>query len=70
MAKAEVIDLHEYFLQCQGCDGTFWAIQYTQDLKEIMQLVCANPECECVIPNPGLGGDIYFEPDFELDDIP
>lgn len=65
---AEVINLHEYFLQCQNCDGTFWAIQYTPDCTEIMQIVCANPECECVITNPELGGGVCFEPDFELDD--
>lgn len=65
---AEVIDLHSYYMQCQNCGGFGWAIRYTQDCEEIMQIECLTDDCECVLENPGIGSsDIIFEPEFEID---
>lgn len=49
---AEVIHLHEYFTTCPQCDEAIWYIQWNQTCTEVMQIICANPECSHVIENP------------------
>ena len=64
---AEIIDLHEYFTCCPECDGMAWYIQWNTQQTEVIQLICANPDCTAVFENPAFNnGDIYFEPEFEL----
>ena len=64
-----VTDLHEYFSCCSECGSFTWYIQWNTRCTEVMQLVCANPDCNFVIENPEFhNGQIYFEPDFDLDD--
>lgn len=64
--SADVIDLHEYFTECQQCGGFLWYIQWTQDCQDVLQIVCGNPDCGCVVENP-MEPEIAFEADFDLD---
>ncbi len=63
---AEIVDLHEYYQECNSCGGISWLIQYTRDCQEIKQIVCDNPDCTMILENPGLDSEISFKPDFEI----
>ena len=66
---AEVVDLYQYYQECNDCSGISWYIQYTHDCKDILQIVCTNPECTRIIENPGIYSEteISFKPDFEME---
>jgi hypothetical protein len=53
---AEVVQLYEYFQECNNYGGIQWFIQYTPDLENIMQIVCTDDECGRILENKELGG--------------